>query len=297
MKSDAWVFELGKSGDKKDLGRRVSRGVEGSRKQAESSAGEHRPVSARARHGEAVRESACLSDAERDHSTVPLPNDLACLAGPLSAGQQHRTMRCSCGYFRILRFSGALGDQCLEHALQLFEDRPSLRVPQVSALRIAEPSGGSVLLDRIELGDEVQERNRILSARGRSRKHVSVGEGVVKIRSVISRQADIGALLDVLVRSRHYVPPGARRIRSQEELPLSLQSHTKGVDDSVWRAWSDDKRIWFVTARAAACEDAAGLQVMFFDMDGRLASSGVWIWLAHRGWVLSDPNAGRRYLG
>src|SRR5512146_844926 len=110
-----------------------------------------------------------------------------------------------------------------------------------------------------------------------------------KIRSVISGQADIGALLDSLVRSRHYVPPGTRRIRFREDLPLSLRTHTQDVDGEVWRAWENGKRIWFVKAKPASSEDGTALQVMFFDMDGRLTSSGVWIWLAHRGWVLSDP--------
>lgn len=112
-----------------------------------------------------------------------------------------------------------------------------------------------------------------------------------KIRSVISGQADIRALLDSLVRSRHYVPPGTRRIRSRENLPLALQSHTQQVDGEVWRAWENGKRIWFVKAKPASCVDVTALRVMFFDMDGRLACSGVWTWLAHRGWILSYPTA------
>ena len=106
----------------------------------------------------------------------------------------------------------------------------------------------------------------------------------------ICRQMDVGVLLDAFVRSRNYVPHDARRIRSREELPLALQSHTRQIR-VVWRAWSDGSRIWFVKAKPVSCEDAVGLQVTFFDMDGRLASSGVWIWLAHRGWVFSHPSA------
>ena len=116
-----------------------------------------------------------------------------------------------------------------------------------------------------------------------------VGIDMNKRRSAISRRVDVGVLLDSFVRSLHYVPPGARRIRSQEELPLALQSHTKQVDGVVWRAWDDGTHIWFVKAKAVSCEATAGLQVMFFDMDGRLAGSGVWIWLKHRGWILSNP--------
>lgn len=121
-----------------------------------------------------------------------------------------------------------------------------------------------------------------------ARSYKPVGFDVIKRQSVM--QIDTGAILESLVRSRHYVPPGAPRIHTREELPLALQSHTHEVDSMIWRAWHDGRRIWFVKAKPVRCEDAAGLQVLFFDMDGRLASSGVWIWVAHRGWVLSHPS-------
>lgn len=104
-------------------------------------------------------------------------------------------------------------------------------------------------------------------------------------RSVISQRMDLGALLEAFVQSRQYVPPGARHIRSQGELPLALQSQTRKVDGGVWRAWDDGDRIWFVRAKAVSCGPAAVLQMMFFDMDGRLASSRFW------SWVLSEPAA------
>ena len=99
---------------------------------------------------------------------------------------------------------------------------------------------------------------------------------------VACRPIDVGALLDASVRSRRYVPHDARRIRSREELPLALQFHTRQVDSVVWRAWSDGSRIWFVKAKPVSCEDAAGLQLTFFDIDGHLDSSGVWISLQDR---------------
>ena len=64
------------------------------------------------------------------------------------------------------------------------------------------------------------------------------------------RQMDVGALLDAFVRSRHYVPHDAHRIRSREELPPALQSHTRRVDGVIWRAWGDGSRIWFVKGDA-----------------------------------------------
>ena len=98
---------------------------------------------------------------------------------------------------------------------------------------------------------------------------------------VVCRQIDVGVLLDAFVRSRRYVPHDARRIRSREELPLALRSHTH-VDNVVWRAWSDGSSIWFVKAKPVSCEDAAGLQVTFVDIDGCLDISGAWISLRDR---------------
>lgn len=103
-----------------------------------------------------------------------------------------------------------------------------------------------------------------------------------KILPAVYRQIDIGALLDAFVRSRRCVPHDAHCIRSREELPLAFQSHTDEVDSTVWRAWSDGSRIWFVKAKQMSCKGAAGLQVRFFELDGRVDGSGVWIWLQDR---------------
>jgi hypothetical protein len=110
-----------------------------------------------------------------------------------------------------------------------------------------------------------------------------------KTQSLTSRRMDVGTLLDSFIWSGRYVPPGARRIRSQDELPLPLQSHAQQFYNVVWRAWDDGQHIWFVKAKVASCESGAGLRVMFLNMDGHLIRSGLWVWLKHQGWVLSDP--------
>ena len=99
---------------------------------------------------------------------------------------------------------------------------------------------------------------------------------------VVCRQMDVGVLLEAFVRSRHYVPHDARRIRSREQLPLALRSHARQVDNVVWRAWSDGSSVWFVKAKPVSCEEAAGLQVTFVDTDGCSDTSGVWISLWDR---------------
>jgi hypothetical protein len=106
-----------------------------------------------------------------------------------------------------------------------------------------------------------------------------------KRRSVTLQRVDLGALLEAFVQSRHYVPRGARHIRAQGELPPALRSHVKGIHGGVWRAWGDGGRIWFVKANPVSCESATALQMMFFDVDGRVASSRIW------SWVLSEPEA------
>ena len=101
---------------------------------------------------------------------------------------------------------------------------------------------------------------------------------------------DVERLLNSLFRSLHYVPPGARRIRSPEELPLSLQRLTQQQRGPVvWRAWGNGTRIWFVTAKAVRRERSPGLLVIFFDVDGREACTGVWVQFSRRGWVLAHP--------
>lgn len=106
-----------------------------------------------------------------------------------------------------------------------------------------------------------------------------------KRRSATSRRIDLGALLEAFVQSRHYVPPGARHIRAQEELPPALRSHVREIDRGVWRAWDDGEHIWFVKGKSVAWESAAALQMIFCDVDGRVASSRTW------SWVISEPAA------
>lgn len=98
----------------------------------------------------------------------------------------------------------------------------------------------------------------------------------------ICREMDVGVLLDAFVLSRNYIPQGAQHVRSREELPLALQPHTRRVDSGIWRAWKYDSHIRFVKAKPVACEEAAGLQIVFFDVDGRLDGSRIWIWLQDR---------------
>lgn len=99
-----------------------------------------------------------------------------------------------------------------------------------------------------------------------------------KRRSMTSQRIDLGALLEAFVQSRHYVPPGARNIRAQEELPPALRFHLKGIDGGVWRAWDDGGHIWFVKAKPVSWESATALQMTFLDVDGRVASSRIWSW-------------------
>src|SRR5690242_7470935 len=104
-------------------------------------------------------------------------------------------------------------------------------------------------------------------------------------RSVTLQRMDLGALLEAFVQSRHYVPPGARHIRSQAELPRALRSHTRETDGGVWRAWDDGAQVWFVKAKPVSWESAAALQMMFLDVDGRVTNALIW------SWVLLQPAA------
>jgi hypothetical protein len=109
---------------------------------------------------------------------------------------------------------------------------------------------------------------------------------------VASQPVPVDGLLDSFVVSQRYVPSTARRIHSRDELPLRLQRCTRNVRNSIWHAWSDGLRIWFVLGTVvpeiSREQRRHALHVSFFDMEGRLASSGVWTLSGDGRWVLYD---------
>ena len=123
---------------------------------------------------------------------------------------------------------------------------------------------------------------------GRGRRVMTFVARVMECRD----QIRLRIFLRSFIRSRRYIPSSARRIRSVEELPTALRCHTDGRKDLLWRAWEDGSRVWFVLGglvNGPTVEDRVGLQLMFFDTDGRLVAAGIWLRTKSRGWLLHTP--------
>jgi hypothetical protein len=110
-------------------------------------------------------------------------------------------------------------------------------------------------------------------------------------KSVRSQAASLGALLEEFVRERRYVSEHAQVIDSLDELPLRLQTRAQSVPAGAqWRAWSDEHRIRFIVGERVRIADEQAreitLKITFYDHDGVLAASGVWLRRVTGNWVL-----------
>ena len=100
-------------------------------------------------------------------------------------------------------------------------------------------------------------------------------------------------LLDSLLANIEYVPAGARRL-TRRELPPQLELYARQSIRNVepWRAWADGARICLVTAKLSpALSQQLGrpaLHVFFYEADGRLGSSAVWVQDSADSWRLRD---------
>lgn len=60
----------------------------------------------------------------------------------------------------------------------------------------------------------------------------------------------VADLLDSLIGSRPILPPSLTRVMSTSGLPAPLRLLSRCIErrDSVWRAWTDGARVWFLEA-------------------------------------------------
>jgi len=101
----------------------------------------------------------------------------------------------------------------------------------------------------------------------------------------------LSALLEEFTRERSYVPEDAQAIDSIDELPLSLQARARDASPGGhWRAWAQGHRIWFTTLRPVRIPGGQpreiSARISFYDQDGTLAASGVWLRRDTGRWVL-----------
>lgn len=101
----------------------------------------------------------------------------------------------------------------------------------------------------------------------------------------------LSSLLEEFVRERRYVPEHAQAIEALDELPMRLQARAQSSGAaSQWGAWSDGHRIWFIVAQPVRVSGEQvreiTLRMAFYDHDGALAASGVWLRRVTGNWVL-----------
>ncbi len=113
-----------------------------------------------------------------------------------------------------------------------------------------------------------------------------------------SRQrAQIEFCIDAFVEETRYVPAGARRAQSPEELSPRLEHWVACMaEPSAWRAWLDGARGWFVEGRLAdesvVETDQPTVHLIFRDHDARSVAAGVWCRRAPARWYLLKFCAG-----
>ena len=116
----------------------------------------------------------------------------------------------------------------------------------------------------------------------------SLGEGW----NMDSQETSLDALLESLVTSLHYVPIGARKVSSGEELPLRLRARIVEPHRGSWKAWLYGEHVWFVCARRISGDRESKVLVEFFDIDGRSVCKGIWVRDRLLRWALALPVAG-----
>ena len=101
----------------------------------------------------------------------------------------------------------------------------------------------------------------------------------------------LGDLLESFAADAAYMPPDASPVRAACDLPRALMRFVRpGASNEAWRAWSRERRIWFVTGRRSPADadtaDGAAVHVFFYYQMGNLLCSGVWELKPSGGWKL-----------
>ena len=113
---------------------------------------------------------------------------------------------------------------------------------------------------------------------------------------IFQNRAQIEASVQVFALRTRYVPLDAQRVRAVQALPSALARITEelGSERQAWLAWALEERLWFVTARKLEHLPARrigeeALQMDFYDVDGRVVSSGTWDFRVDGTWKLRAP--------
>jgi hypothetical protein len=110
----------------------------------------------------------------------------------------------------------------------------------------------------------------------------------------IAAAPTLSRYLDQLLRSRWLSVISTHRVCDPAELPPRLERRVRSLPDScVWRAYTDESRLWCAIATALdSPSDASSLitlKVVFFGDNAELCSGGIWTCSPAGEWHLHEP--------
>ncbi len=106
----------------------------------------------------------------------------------------------------------------------------------------------------------------------------------------IQQPSRVEALLESFASSRGLLPADAYPVGGAEELTPELRTRVINMrqEDHVWRAWTDDRHVWFLSGELSlALSRERGrpvLHIRRYAEDGQLQDSGVWLQVQNRTW-------------
>lgn len=104
----------------------------------------------------------------------------------------------------------------------------------------------------------------------------------------------VNILTQAFVANKRYCSIDAQRVLSSDDLPLELERVAMRIDRSkqVWLAWTNGRQTWFVVAQlardAASTYQDTAIRIFFYDLDGVLLASGVWVLHSNGTWALDS---------
>ncbi len=108
----------------------------------------------------------------------------------------------------------------------------------------------------------------------------------------LEHRARLEFCIDVFVEETGYVPAGARPVMSPGELSPALERVAHSLSTTVWRAWGEGVRQWFVLGHSDEWPDhnpCPVLHLVFLDQDARPVASGIWHRIGPAQWEFDGP--------
>jgi len=111
----------------------------------------------------------------------------------------------------------------------------------------------------------------------------------MRLRAIL-QPSRVEALLEALAVSQRLVPADAYPVANAADLTPELRDRVRRMEteDHAWRAWTDDRYIWFLSGELSLPlsreRGRPVLQIRRYGEDGQLQESGVWLQMSDRSW-------------